>query len=94
MKIKFWISALAIIAISNFTMAQETPATQEKGTRNTRTERPAFVDNNKDGICDNAGTKQGNGNCDGTGKGQIGQKGKGNHNGNRNCKRNGSCRNL
>jgi hypothetical protein len=53
MKIKFWISALAVVAISNFAMAQETPSAKGNAASDKNVTRPAFVDNNKDGICDN-----------------------------------------
>ncbi len=76
MKIKFWITVLAVIAIGNLTMAQET--TSVKGSAGVNTNRPAFVDNNKDGICDNFGTNKGKGNCNGSGRGQGMRNGKGN----------------
>ncbi len=69
-------------------MAQDTSSTKETRTKNSRTERPAFTDNNKDGICDNAGTNQVRGNSKGTCKGPGGQKGNGN------STRRGSCQNF
>jgi hypothetical protein len=70
MKIKLWISVLAVVAISNFAMAQETPVAKQNASVDKNATRPAFVDNNKDGICDNFGVGQAKGNGNGSGRGQ------------------------
>lgn len=70
MKIKFWILALAVVAISNFAMAQETPTAKGNVSSDKNVTRPAFADNNKDGICDNYGRGQAKGNGNGSGRGQ------------------------
>ena len=77
MKIKIWISALAVVALSNFAMAQETPSGKGTAPVNTNIKRPAFVDNNKDGICDNFAVNQGKGNGNGAGRGQGLRRGNG-----------------
>lgn len=91
MKTKLLLTGLALIAITAFASAQNPIEGQGPGNKNCRCNGKgrgvAFVDANKDGICDNTGNRSnasgqkggGNGNCNGTrnGKGQGQGKGKG-----------------
>jgi hypothetical protein len=77
MKTRLWISVFALVAVSSFAVAQDTPSGKKAIVVNSNTTRPAFVDNNKDGICDNV-NKAGKGNCNGFGRGQGVQNGNGN----------------
>ena len=70
MKIKFWITVLAIVALSNFATAQENPSAKGTTATDNNIKRPAFVDSNKDGICDNYASGQAKGNGNGSGRGQ------------------------
>ncbi len=88
MKTKLFISGLALMAVTVFANAQDPVAGQGKGNCNGPCKGTckgvAFVDKNKDGVCDNSDTRTANvtdnkvkGNCDGSGMGQRLGKGKG-----------------
>jgi hypothetical protein len=91
MKTKLLLTGLAIIAITSFVSAQDPVPGQGQRNGNCRYNGKgrgvAFVDANKDGICDNIGNGsnasgqkgRGNGTCygNGNGKGQGQGKGKG-----------------
>lgn len=77
MKAKIFLAGLALLAVTAFASAQNQGG-KGNGNCNGTSKGVAFVDNNKDGICDNQGTgKSGaqKGKRDGTGNGQG--KGKG-----------------
>lgn len=80
MKIKIWITLLAMVALGNLATAQETPSANATAPANKNINRPNFVDINKDGICDNFDSNQGRAN--GISRGQ----GLGKGNGKGNCK--------
>jgi hypothetical protein len=87
MKAKLFITGLAFMAVSALASAQN-PGTQRRngnGRCNGTGEGAAYVDNNKNGICDNyenrstnvSGNKgKGSGKCNGKGQGQGKGKGK------------------
>lgn len=88
MKTKLFLTGIALMAITSFAIAQEPVTTQGQGNGRGRCngtgQGAAFVDANKDGKCDNFGTKNagktgnnGKGTCNGTGQGQGQGKGKG-----------------
>jgi hypothetical protein len=84
MKTKIFLTGLALVALTAFASAQNPVAGRGNGTCNGTGKGSAFVDANKNGICDtyenrtaNASGKKGNGRCDGTGQGQGQGKGKG-----------------
>jgi hypothetical protein len=80
MKTKVFLSVLALLAATTMINAQTTG----NGQRNETCKSSAYVDNNKDGICDNyqnrttlvSGNKS-KGNCDGSRSGKGKGKGKG-----------------
>jgi hypothetical protein len=82
MKAKIFLTGLALVAVTALVSAQNPVAGRGNGICNGMSKGAAFVDVNKNGICDtyenrtvNASVKKGNGKCDGTGQGQG--KGKG-----------------
>lgn len=85
MKTKLLITGLAIMAATALVNAQD-PGTG-RGSQNRSGKGMAYMDADKDGICDNfenrsANRSSGNGYCNGTGKGRgqkqgMGQQGKG-----------------
>jgi len=90
MRTKLFLTGIALIAITSFAIAQEPVNTQGQGQGNGMGrcngtgQGAAFVDANKDGKCDNFGTKnasatgkRGQGACKGTGQGKGQGKGKG-----------------
>jgi len=88
MKTKLYLTGLAIIAITAFASAQDPVAGQGQGNGwgrcNGTGKGSAFVDTNKDGICDNRGKSavnasgnKGKGTCNGKGQGQGKGQGKG-----------------
>ncbi len=79
MKTKFVILSLAVMAMSVVTMAQ-TSTNKGKAvvTNHATTARPAYVDNNKNGVCDNYETRHANGTV---GRGQRYGNGQGGGNG-------------
>lgn len=82
MKAQIFLTGLAIVALTTFATAQNPRGGNGRGNGicNGTGKGVAFVDNNKDGICDNQGTgKSGaqKGKRDGTGNGQGQGKGKG-----------------
>ena len=95
MKARIFLTGLAIVALTTFASAQNPQGGRGNGNCNGTGKGVAFVDSNKDGVCDNFGTdksavqkgkRDGSGNC-------IGQ-GKGNNSGKRQGSGNGSCRRL
>ena len=76
MRTKFVILSLAVMAMSAVTMAQ-TSTTKGKAvaTNRTTTTRPAYVDNNKNGVCDNYEARHANGTV---GRGHGNGRGRGN----------------
>lgn len=89
MKTKLFLTGLAFIAIIAFASAQDPVAGKGQGNGNCRCNGKgrgvAFVDANKDGICDNIGNRnnasgkkgRGNGTCNGNGNGNGQGQGKG-----------------
>lgn len=80
MKAKIFLSGLALVALTTFATAQNPQGRRGNGNCNGTGKGTAFVDNNKDGICDNQGTGKSRaqkGKRDGTGNGQGQGKGKG-----------------
>ena len=88
MKTKLFITGLALMAVTAFASAQNPVAGQGNGNGrcNGIGKGSAFVDKNKDGVCDNYENRtanvtdnkgKGNGKCDGSGKGRRLGKGKG-----------------
>jgi len=80
MKAQIFLTGLAIVALTTFVSAQNPQCGRGNGNCNGTGKGVAFVDNNKDGICDNQGAgKSGaqKGKRDGTGNGQGQGKGKG-----------------
>lgn len=78
MKAQIFLTGVAIVALTTFATAQNSPCGRGNGNCNRTSKGVAFVDNNKDGICDNQGAGKSvvqKGKKDGTGKGQG--KGKG-----------------
>ena len=98
MKAKIFLTGVALLAMTTFLNAQN-PAPGKGGGRgpcNGTGKGSAYVDTNKDGICDNSANrpdgntgKKGNGNCNGSGQGKCQGTGKGRNfvdsNGNRTC---------
>lgn len=79
MKAQIFLTGLAIVALTTFASAQNPQCGKGNGNCKGTGKGTAFVDNNKDGICDNAGTGKSaaqKGKRDGTGKGQGKGKGK------------------
>ncbi len=79
MKTKLFLTGLALMAVTVFASAQNPQSRRGNGNCNGTGKGIAFVDNNKDGICDNLGTgkstaqrgkRDGTGNCQGQGKGK------------------------
>lgn len=90
MKAQIFLTGLAIVALTTFSTAQNPRSGRGNGNCNGTGKGSAFVDNNKDGVCDNYGTGKSaaqRGKRDGSGNGQGQGKGKGknfvdvNHNG-------------
>jgi len=90
MKAKIFLTGLALVAVMVFASAQNPQCGRGNGNCNGKAQGVAFVDNNKDGVCDNqepgkSGAQKGK--RDGSGNGQGQGKGKGknfvdaNHNG-------------
>ena len=80
MKAKIFLTGLAILALTTFTSAQNPQGGRGNGNCNGTGKGSAFVDSNKDGVCDNSGTGKSaaqKGKRDGTGNGQGQGKGKG-----------------
>jgi len=80
MKAKIFLTGLAIVALTTFASAQNPQGGRGNGNCNGTGKAVAFVDNNKDRICDNQGTAKSGaqkGKRDGTGNGQGQGKGKG-----------------
>jgi len=88
MKTKLFLTGIVLVAITSLAIAQEPVTTQGQGNGRGRCngtgQGAAFVDANKDGKCDNFGTKnasatgkRGQGACNGTGQGKGQGKGKG-----------------
>ncbi len=80
MKAQIFLTGLAIVALTTFATAQNPQGGRGNGNCKGTGNEVAFVDNNKDGVCDNQGTgKAGTqkGKRDGTGNGQKQKKGKG-----------------
>ncbi len=80
MKAQIFLTGLAIVALTTFASAQNPQCGRGNGNCSGTGKGVAFVDNNKDGICDNQGAgKSGaqKGKRDGTGNGQGKGKGKG-----------------
>lgn len=86
MKAQIFLTGLAIMALTTFASAQNPQGGKGSGTCNGTTKGVAFVDTNKDGVCDNFGTGKsaaqkgkgnGTGTCTGIGQGQGQGKGKG-----------------
>lgn len=78
MKTKLFITALALAAVTTIASAQTQGS--EQGQRDGKGNGAAFIDNNKDGVCDNYenGTpRQGMANKKGQGKGQGYHRGNG-----------------
>jgi len=89
MKAKIFLTGLALVAVTAFSIAQNQDSKKGNGngTCNGTAKCAAFVDVNKNGVCDTFesptanvsarnGNRNGNGNCDGTGKGKGQGKGK------------------
>ena len=85
MKTKIFLAGLALVAVTTFASAQNPQCGRGNGNCNGTGKGAAFVDANKNGICDtyenrttNASGKKGNGtgNCAGNGQGQGKGKGK------------------
>jgi len=86
MKAQIFLTGLAIMALTTFATAQNPQGGRGNGNCNGTGKGVAFVDNNKDGVCDNfrtgksaaqKGKGNGTGTCNGTGRGQGQGKGKG-----------------
>lgn len=80
MKAQIFLTGLAIVALTTFATAQNPQGGRGNGNCNGTGKGVAFVDSNKDGICDNQGAgKSGaqKGKRDGSGNGQGKGKGKG-----------------
>ena len=82
MKAQIFLTGLAIVALTTFASAQNPQGGRGNGKCNGTGKGVAFVDSNKDGVCDNFGTGQSaaqkgkrDGTCNGQGQGQG--KGKG-----------------
>lgn len=78
MKAQIFLTGLAIVALTTFANAQNPQC--GRGNCNGTGKGVAFVDNNKDGVCDNQGTAKSGaqkGKRDGSGSGQGQGKGKG-----------------
>ncbi len=78
MKAQIFLTGLAIVALTTFASAQNPQCGRGNGNCKGTGNGVAFVDNNKDGVCDNQGTGKSaaqKGKRDGTGNGQG--KGKG-----------------
>ena len=85
MKAQIFLTGLAIIALTTFASAQNPRGGRGNGNCNGTGKGVAFVDSNKDGVCDNFGTGKsaaqkgkgnGTGTCTGNGQGQGKGKGK------------------
>jgi hypothetical protein len=79
MKTQIFLTGLVLVALTTFASAQNPRCGRGNGNCNGTGKGVAFVDNNKDGVCDNYGTgKSGaqKGKRDGTGNGQGKGKGK------------------
>jgi hypothetical protein len=87
MKTKLFLTGIALIAITSFAIAQDPVTAQGQGNGRGRCngtgQGASFVDANKDGKCDNFGTKKANstgskgkGACNGTGQGKGQGKGR------------------
>lgn len=79
MKTKLWISVFALVAVSSFAVAKDTPSVKKAAIVTQNSIRSAFVDDNNDGICDDFVNKPVKRNCNGSGRGL------GVQNGNVNC---------
>jgi hypothetical protein len=80
MKAQIFLTGLAIVALTTFASAQNPQCGRGNGNCKGTGKAVVFVDNNKDGVCDNQGAgKSGaqKGKRDGTGNGQGKGKGKG-----------------
>jgi hypothetical protein len=82
MKAQIFLTGLAIAALTTFASAQNPCGGNARGNGNCNGtgKGVAFVDSNKDGVCDNFGTGKSTaqkGKSDGSGKGQGQGKGKG-----------------
>ena len=95
MKVKFFLAGFALVAVTALASAQNPVA--GRGNSNGTSKSAAFVDANKNGICDtyenrasqtSVGKRNGTGNCVGQGNR------KGNNSGKRQGPGNGSCRRL
>lgn len=87
MKAQIFLTGLAIVALTTFASAQNPRGGNGRGNGNCNGtgKGVAFVDSNKDGVCDNFGTgksaaqkgkRNGTGTCTGNGQGQGKGKGK------------------
>ena len=91
MKAQIFLTGLAIVALTTFATAQNPQGGRGNRNCNSTGKGVAFIDINKDGICDNFGTSKSDlrkGKRDGSGNGQ----GQGNNSGMRQGSGNGSCR--
>ncbi|MDP3912891.1 MAG: hypothetical protein Q8R96_04035 [Bacteroidota bacterium] len=73
MKARIFLTGLALVALTSFASAQNPQGGRGNGNCNGTGKGVAFVDTNKDGICDNYGTGKSDaqkGKKDGTGQGQ------------------------
>jgi hypothetical protein len=79
MKTKLFLTGLALMAVTTFMNAQTPESKTCKGQGNGKCKGAAYVDNNKNGVCDNYETRSANGNskCNGLGKGKCSGQGKG-----------------
>ena len=80
MKAKIFLTGFALVALTTFASAQNPQGGRGNGNCNGTGKGAAFVDNNKDGVCDNYGTEKSGaqkGKRDGTGRGQGKGQGKG-----------------
>jgi hypothetical protein len=86
MKAQIFLTGLALVAVTTFASAQKPSSVKGNGTGTCigTAKCSAFVDVNKNGICDtyetrttNASGGKGTGTCTGTGQGQKQSKGKG-----------------
>ncbi|MBL7970381.1 MAG: hypothetical protein JNL03_02580 [Prolixibacteraceae bacterium] len=82
MKASIFLTGLALVAVISLASAQN--PTGRRGNGNGNGKCSVYADNNKDGVCDNYGTrtatargKKGSGNCNGTGMGKGQKQGKG-----------------
>lgn len=77
MKVRIFLTGLAIMALTTLATAQNPRCGRGNGNCNGTGKGVAFVDNNKDGVCDNFGAGKsaaqkgkGDGTCNGQGQGK------------------------